>query len=131
MNLHHEEIGRLIRHLNEAWKSGRTDQLNDLFHTDMVMVGPGFQELVRGRAACVESYREFAANAKVHDYTESDFKIGVWGDAAICTYSWSMTYERAGEQSRETGTDQFVLSRQADKWLIVYRYIYFEPTKAN
>ncbi len=131
MNSQSETIGRLIQDINKAWKSGRSDQLHDFFHADMVIVGPGFRELVRGRAACVESYREFAANAKVHDYTESDFKISMWGDTAVCSYAWSMTYERAGEQSRETGTDQFVFCRQGDTWLAVYRYIYFEPAKTS
>ena len=131
MNSHNEEIGRLIRDINLAWKSGRTDRLHNFFHPGMVMVGPGFQELVRGRDACVESYREFGANAKVYEFTESDFKIGVWGDTADCTYAWSMTYERAGRKSHEVGTDQFVFSRQGDKWLVVYRYIHFEPTKAG
>jgi ketosteroid isomerase-like protein len=95
------------------------------------MVSPGFQEMLRGRVACVESYREFAANAKVHDYTESDLKIAVWGDTAVCTYAWSMTYQRDGEQSREAGTDQFVLSREGKKWLAVYRYIHFAPTETR
>ena len=131
MNSHSEEIGRLIQKINQAWKSGGADQLIDFFHPDMVIVGPGFQELGRGRDVCIESYREFAANAKVIDYTESDLKIGVWGDTAVCTYAWSMTYERDGKQSRDTGTDQFVFSRQGGKWLAVYGYIYFEPTKGG
>ena len=131
MNSHNKEIERLIRDINQAWKSGHAEQLHNFFHPDIVMAGPGFQELVRGRDACVESYREFAANAKVHEHIESDFKIGVWSDTAVCTYAWSMTYERAGEQSREKGTDQFVFGREGDKWLAVYRYIYFEPVKAG
>jgi uncharacterized protein (TIGR02246 family) len=130
MNPDTEEIGRLVRNINEAWKQGRAEQLHDFFHRDIVMVGPGYQELLRGRAACVESYREFGANAKVHDHTESEMKINVWGGTAVCTYKWVMTYERAGERSRETGTDQFVFTREQGKWLAVYRYIYFEPAKA-
>jgi hypothetical protein len=129
VNPYTQEIRNLVESINQAWKQGLTTQLREFFHPDIVIVGPGFQEIVRGQAACIESYREFSTNAKVHDYIESDFKIEVWDDTAVCTYAWTMTYERAGERSRETGTDQFVFSRQHGKWLVVWRYIYFEPAK--
>jgi ketosteroid isomerase-like protein len=103
MNPDTEEIGRLVRNINEAWKQGRAEQLHDFFHRDIVMVGPGYQELLRGRAACVESYREFGANAKVHDHTESEMKINVWGGTAVCTYKWVMTYERAANAAARRG----------------------------
>jgi uncharacterized protein (TIGR02246 family) len=125
MNPDTEQIRTLVEDINKAWRLGRVDQLHEFFHPDMVIVGPGYQEACRGRFACVESYREFAANARVHEYTESDFKIGVWDETAVCTYAWIMTYERGGKQSRETGTDQFVFSRRSGRWVALWRYINF------
>ena len=42
--------------------------LNQYFHEDMVIRGPDFQELCRGKAACVKSYQEFLVQATIKDY---------------------------------------------------------------
>jgi hypothetical protein len=127
MNSTVEQIRILIERINRAWQTGHTDQLRDLFHHEMVIVGPCFQPLCRGREACVESYREFVANATVHEYCASDLKIETWGSTAVGTYAWSMTYEKVGERSRETGTDQFVFGQEEERWLALWRYVHFDP----
>jgi hypothetical protein len=40
-----ETVRQVLQRIDDAWQQGRTDELNALFHEDMVIVGPGFQVL--------------------------------------------------------------------------------------
>jgi len=124
-----EEICQLVQRINQAWRTGHPEQLEEFFHPDMVITGPGYQVMGRGRTACIDSYRQFAATATIHEYSESNFKTEVWGDTAVCTYTWTIDYETAGRRSRETGTDQFVFGRQASQWLALWRCVNLGPVK--
>ena len=106
-----EAIAAIQRALTAAWRSGRMDDLADLFHERMVIAGPGYRVYASGRMACVDSYREFAASTAVTAYDESAPAIHVWADTAVASYAWTMTYRRDGAPSTETGTDQLVLGR--------------------
>jgi hypothetical protein len=75
-------IRRLVDQINCAWKSGHTDELRDLFHPEMVIVGPGFQLMCRGQEACVASYRDFIAGAAVREYSESQWTVEAWSGTA-------------------------------------------------
>jgi len=120
-------IRQLVQQINDAWRSGETADLNRYFHTDMVIVSPGFQALTRGRVACVRSYEDFVRNAVIHEYSESEPTIDVWGDTAVATYGWKMAYEQKGTVSREQGHDQFVFAREPDGWRAVWRMLTFGP----
>jgi hypothetical protein len=73
------------------------------------------------------SYREFACNASVLDYSESEHQLRAWPDTAVYTFAWQMTYERENGPKRESGTDQLVLGRIGACWRVLFRYIYFSP----
>ncbi len=47
------------------------------------MVSPGFEQRLEGKVACIRSYEEFMAGAKVREYGESDFKVDSWKDTAV------------------------------------------------
>jgi hypothetical protein len=64
------EIRKVIRTIDAAWKTKQFDGLEDCFHENAVIVGPGFVEFAIGRVKCAESYREFASNADVLEYSE-------------------------------------------------------------
>lgn len=115
------EIAAVIKEINQAWLSGRIDDLNQAFHQDMVIVGPDFQELSRGRAACVKSYRDFLAQAQIIHYRDFEPTIDEWKDIAIATSPWEMTYALGGTRYRETGHDTFVFKREQDRWQAVWR----------
>lgn len=122
-----EAVAAILRAITAAWREGRADDLAPLFHERMVIAGPEHKAYASGRAACVESYREFAANAAVTAYNETAPTIHVWGDTAVASYAWSMTWRRDGAPSTETGTDQFVLGREQERWQVLYRLLLFAP----
>jgi hypothetical protein len=121
-----ESVRALIERINAAWRQKRLDGLDECFHPDALIVGPGHKVMARSRSACVESYRAFASDAGVLEYSEADHAVNVWGTTAVCTYSWIMTYQRGAVSSREAGTDQFVCTFESGQWLVVWRAIMFQ-----
>ncbi len=66
------EIRLLLSKVNQAWLKGRPEELNECFHNDMLIEGPGFQETARGNEVCVRSYEDFIRQATVRDFKESE-----------------------------------------------------------
>ena len=120
-----EEIRLLLNKINDAWLAGPPDGipgvLNECFSADMVIRGPGFQAMGRGKEACVKSYVDFVRQAKVRSCTLSEPEIDHFGDTAIAAYSWEMTYELDGHEYHDSGHDLFVLARVEGRWLAVWR----------
>jgi ketosteroid isomerase-like protein len=117
----HKEIRELVKKINQAWLNGKVSELNSYFHDDMVIKGPALQELCRGRAACVKSYEEFLAEAKVLDYKEERPAVDVFSRSAVVVCPWQITYELAGKQSHEKGHDTLVFTRETGRWLVIWR----------
>ncbi len=115
------EIQGVLSEINRAWLNGRIDDLNQLFHRDMVITGPDFLELCRGRAACVKSYRDFLAQAQIMEYRDSEPAIDDWGSVAVATSPWEMAYQLAGRRYRESGHDTFVFKKEEGRWQAVWR----------
>jgi hypothetical protein len=122
-----DDVRCVLERINDSWRSGQLDHLGDCFHPDIVIVGPGYQELARGREACVTSYRAFLQSSVVRAYRESGLAVREWGGVAVATYAWEMDYEQGGRLHRETGTDLFVFERQGERWLAVWRFVTFSP----
>lgn len=110
-----------IRRINQAWLAGRVDDLAPLVHPDVVMVFPGFVGQVAGREGFLEGFREFCANARIHEFHERDHQISVTGEVAVVTFRYDMVYELSGQRSRASGRDLWVLAKQAGRWLAVWR----------
>ena len=120
-----DEILRTLSELNSAWRERRFEELTAFFDPAVVMKGPGLKELVRGRDALVQSYRDFMAQSKIVEYAESDHSTHIWGDTAAVTYAWIMAYEQKGETKRESGQDMFVFVRRDSNWLAILRVMLF------
>jgi ketosteroid isomerase-like protein len=118
-----EEVGRVLGQITEAWRTGHPERLHDHFHEDMVIVGPAYREMGRGREACVRSYAEFLGAATVQEYRESAPVVQAWAGTAVATYEWEMTYALDGRVHRERGTDLFVFAREQGRWLAVWRAV--------
>lgn len=92
-----KKIWQLLQDMNDAWVKGHPENLVKFFHEDIVIVGPDFQKMGDSRQACVKSYKDFCSQATVHDFKEMDPRIYVYGNTAIATYSYKITYEMNGE----------------------------------
>jgi ketosteroid isomerase-like protein len=108
-----QEISRIVRDLNDAWVEGRPEDLDRFFHEHMVIVAPGLQERLEGREDCMGSYRDFCSRATMRGFRIMDPAIDVFGETAIATYSYEISYELDGEGFDETGRDVFVFVLKA------------------
>jgi hypothetical protein len=122
-----DEIRQLLRRINDAWIKGNPDELNSFFHERMVIKGPELQTVGNGREACVQGYKDFLKIAVVKDYHESEPAIDVWGNTAVATLPWTMTYELDGQQYTESGHDTFVFTHENRRWLAVWRILLSKP----
>ncbi|HEY2012749.1 MAG TPA: DUF4440 domain-containing protein [Bryobacteraceae bacterium] len=120
-----EEIELLLQRINESWLMGYPEEmpakLGECFDDAMVIKGPGFATVGTGKAACIQSYIDFVHQAKIIACTLSTPQIDVSGDTAVGTFSWKITYELNGVESRETGHDLFVFARREAGWRAVWR----------
>jgi uncharacterized protein (TIGR02246 family) len=110
-----------IRRINQAWLSGRPEDIAEWIHPAMVMVYPGFSGRGQGRAAIVAGFVDFCSNARIDSYREKDVQVDVAGDTAVVNYAFEMVYERAGARYEATGRDLWVFTRDDGKWLAAWR----------
>jgi ketosteroid isomerase-like protein len=112
-----ERIRALILRLNEAWQAGRFNELADFYHPDVVLLPPDAGEPIRGRAAVVASYREFAEAATLIEFqvTGMDvFEFSGSGGSSVCHMRFEIEYETAGQRFRESGLEVYVMSETSD-----------------
>ena len=124
-------VRKIIATIDAAWRAKQFEGLEACFHEQAVMVGPGYVELAAGREKCAESYREFATNAAVLEYTESQHTLRTWETTAVYTFAWKMTYQRESGPKTEEGTDQLLFALGASGWQVIWRYIHFQPSGAT
>jgi hypothetical protein len=121
------DVRDVIARIDAAWRLKRFEGLEDCFHENAIIAGPGYLEYARGSDKCAESYRDFANNAAMLSYAESDQALRVWESTAVYTFAWEMTYQRDEGAAREAGTDQLVFQRCPAGWQMVWRFIHFAP----
>ncbi|MBI4082122.1 MAG: nuclear transport factor 2 family protein [Candidatus Lambdaproteobacteria bacterium] len=122
-----DEVRNVLWRLNAAWREGRPEAMTPLLHPDVVIVPPGFTMTVRGREACVASYREFATRAKVHEVRVREPRIEVFGATAIATTGFELAFELEGQRYREAGHDVWVFAREGGAWLGIWRTLVVGP----
>ena len=123
-------IRDLLSRINDAWLKQRgeamTSALNECFAEDVVMRGPGFAFLGKGRDLVVQSYHDFVSQAEVKSVSLDEPEIDVTGETATAQYKWAMTYALGGQEYTEQGRDVFVLAQRDKKWVVVWRAMLVE-----
>ena len=123
-------IRDLLSRINDAWLKQRgeamTAALNECFAEDVVMRGPGFAFLGKGRDLVVQSYHDFVTQAEVKSVSLDEPEIDVTGETATAQYKWAMTYALGGQEYTEQGRDVFVLAQRDKKWVVVWRAMLVE-----
>jgi uncharacterized protein (TIGR02246 family) len=118
-----KEVWEVVRQINAAWRGGKPEQIPELFHDRIALVGADGQRYGEGKLACADSYRSFCEQATVTHYQESDRQVDVYDAVAIVNYGFEIEYAIEGKSSRETGRDVFVLEKQDGRWLAVWRQL--------
>jgi len=122
-NAHEKEVWEVIRRINSAWLERQPERLPELFHDRIVIVGMDGRRYGEGCTACVDSYRSFSEQATVSFYEESDRQVDVYGTVAVVGYRFEIEYTMNGKTSRDTGRDLFVLEKENNRWLAVWRQV--------
>jgi ketosteroid isomerase-like protein len=116
-----QEIETRLHEINRAWREGRLDELANHFHREIVMVRPDFGGQTTGLPACVKSFEDFLAAAKVRDSRESEIAVRVWGSTAVGTFRFDITYVMDGRELTEAGREIWVFVRRQEGWRAVWR----------
>jgi uncharacterized protein (TIGR02246 family) len=122
-------VQALISAANRAWREKRLRDLARMLHPDVVFLGPQLQMLAEGRDACLRSYSDFIAEAKVHRFEEKPAVVHVTGATAVATYEWSIAYSLGGARYEETGREALVCTLSNSGWQIVWRAQFPQETK--
>ncbi len=126
-----EAVRLVVNRINDAWLKGRPEDipptLAECFEEDMTIKGPNFQEAARGKQAAIEGYVDFARRAEMRQCHLAEPAIEVYGDTAVATYFWQMTYLLDGREYEESGHDLFVLIRSGGGWRAVWRLLLPAP----
>jgi len=131
---HRAEVRHTLQRISAAWQGRRYQELAILFDENIVMVLPGLSARIEGRAAVVESYMEFMEHSAVGDYWEDEPTIDVWGETAIASYRWEMTWVSGGISESAAGYDVFTFSRRTDgdqAWRAVWRTMALDVTPGD
>ena len=86
-------IRQILLTINKVWSKGNPDDLNEYFHEDLVILSPELQRMGEDKGAFEQSYKDFMAQAMVHDYREMDHIIDVWENTVVATYAFDICFE--------------------------------------
>jgi len=111
--------------INRAWMTDHPKDLRatltECFDDTIVIVGPHFHEVARGKDACIRIYEDFVAKTTLHASRVSEPRIDIWGDTAVVTYAWEMRYEIDGHADQDSGQDALVIVRTPAGWRTTWR----------
>jgi ketosteroid isomerase-like protein len=116
------EVQEAVRQINALWLAGRVARLADHVIENVVIVAPDFDARVQGARALVDSFQTFVRNAKVHSFRESELTVDVFGESAMATYRFDMSYDFGGVTYDETGREFWMFVRVDKRWRLAWRY---------
>ena len=122
MNPSELAIWRTIQAMNHCWTCGDAFQLarlKEYFHDSMVAITPTDRLRIEGKKACFEAWAAFCRIAKIMSWKEIDPKIQLYGDTAVVTYYFQMSFEMGGQKVDMGGRDMFILIKENEKWIAV------------
>lgn len=113
------EIWQTVRAMNDAWTHGDPDDLAQFFHRDMVAICPTERLRTAGGPACIAGWKQFARTTKIHRWEEREPLIQVYGDAAVVTYYFDMSFDINGQRIDMGGRDMFFFVKENGRWWAV------------
>ena len=118
-----DEIKAAVKHLNEAWRAGRFEELEHYFHPDVVVAHPRFTKRMIGREALLASYKDFVSHATIDSFEPAEPQVDITGETAVSVCPWRIQYHFEGNRFDESGWDLMVWNLRAGRWIIVWRTV--------
>lgn len=122
MNQAESEVWNTIKEMNKCWTCGdpsELEKLSDYFHGEMVAITATDRYRLEDKEACVNGWKGFSENTKIHFWKVKDPKIHLFGNAAVVTYYFDMSYDMMGQTINMAGRDMFTLIKENNKWMVV------------
>ena len=116
-----QEIWNTLLALNDCWTTadGNPEDLKNYFHKNMVAITPTGQKRLEGRDACVAGWVGFAKASTIHRWEELEPRIDVFGNAAVVTYYFDMSFTMGGQRIDLGGRDMFFFIKESGRWWAV------------
>lgn len=119
MNNTEKEVLKFIQDMNRCWTESKPKGLNNYFHANMVAITPTDKNRLEGKTACMAVWTAFAKNTKIHSWKEREHKIQLYGNTAIVTYYFDISFSMGGQTINMSGRDMFTLIKENGKWWVV------------
>jgi ketosteroid isomerase-like protein len=116
-----------VHEINEHWRTGQYERIGARLADDAVIAPPGFDGRVRGRAAYIQSYRDYDQAATTLEFSAGEPQVDVVGDVAVAVTPFDVVYELHGTRHHEKGHDILVFSRLRGEWTVVWRTMQVAP----
>jgi len=115
------QLSETMSRINQAWLTGKLDDLATCLHEQVAMVFPGFQGAASGRKQILAGFQDFCENAVVLDFIEADRYVDVVGNTGVASFRFTMRYERDSRKYESLGRDLWVFEREDGEWYAVWR----------
>lgn len=125
---HAKEVEGIIKQLNHCWINKKFEDMEPLFHREVVMHQTGDEDDIVGREQMIESYWEFMESAEVTDFKIADESIHVFDETAVAYYTFHIQYTVETTKYDESGAEILVLQKHDGRWKIVWRTQLFSPS---
>jgi ketosteroid isomerase-like protein len=122
MNELQQEVWDTVQEMNRCWTSDEDndlDGLNEYFHETMVAITPSDKHRIEGKSACVAGWQDFARKSKIHSWKELDPDVQAYGNTAVVTYYYDMSFDMGGQTINTWGRDMMTLIKENGKWWLV------------
>lgn len=122
------ELWQVLLRLNDCWTTpdGNPELLADFFHENMVAITPTVGKRLEGRKACVSGWVGFTKAALIHRWEELEPRIDIYGNSAVVTYHFDMSFTMGGHKVEMSGRDMFFFVKESRRWWAVANQ--FSPT---
>jgi hypothetical protein len=110
-----------IRRITGAWLDGDPDAMGDDLRASMVALMPDADTRLEGRDKVMGAFRDLASQTPAIAWREHDLTVDLVGPSAVVRYRYELDRDVDGATASEHGWDLWVLAREDDRWLAVWR----------
>jgi ketosteroid isomerase-like protein len=114
-------ISDIAQKINDLWINNKTGELYNYLSNDVVFASPGFHKYLKGKDLCINSYKEFMAQATIRDFQIEQINVDMFNDIAIATYHFSIEYDKNGQRYSEKGYELMAFREFDNQWLLIWR----------